>query len=187
MLILASASPRRKEIFEKMGFDFLILPSNKEPETLTNLDARQQTLVSAKIKAEDIFSQNKDCVVIGADTVVSVNGLVLGKPKNDEDAFNMLKSLSNKRHEVITSVYVCSKEKCCGFTESTEVEFFDLTDSEIYEYLKSGEHKDKAGSYAVQGLGFRFVKGIYGDYYNVVGFPAARFLRFLDNEKIKMR
>lgn len=187
MLILASASPRRKEIFEKMGFDFSICPSDKEPETLNDLDAREQTFVSAKIKAEDIFSQNKDCIVVGADTVVSINSSVLGKPKNDEDAFNMLKSLSNKRHEVITSVYICSKEKCCGFTETTEVEFFDLTDDEIKEYLKSGEHKDKAGAYAVQGQGFRFVKGIFGDYYNVVGFPAARFLRFLDNEKIEMR
>lgn len=187
MLILASASPRRKEIFEKMGFEFAICPSDKEPETLINLDAKQQTFVSAKIKAEDIFSKNKESIVIGADTVVSINGSVLGKPKNDEDAFNMLKSLSNKRHEVITSVYVCSKEKCCGFTESTKVDFFDLTDDEIKEYLKSGEHKDKAGSYAIQGLGFRFVKGIFGDYYNVVGFPAAQFLKFLDKENIKLR
>lgn len=185
-LVLASNSPRRKEIFTKMGFDFLVMPSDKEPETDMNADAIKSAYNSAKIKAEDIFSRKQNDIVVGADTVVSIDSKVLGKPKDKQDAFNMLKMLSNKRHQVITAVYVCSPKKCKGFVNVTDVEFYDLRDDEIEDYLEINEYLDKAGSYAIQGEGFKLVKGIHGDYNNVVGFPAAEFLRFLKEENIKI-
>lgn len=185
-LILASNSPRRKEIFTKMGFDFLVMPSDKEPHIDINADAINSALNSAKIKAEDIFSRNQDDVVVGADTVVSVDSKVLGKPKDRDDAFNMLKMLSNKKHQVITAVYVCSPKKSKGFVNVTDVEFYDLDDNEINAYIDTNECMDKAGSYAIQGKGFRLVKAIHGDYNNVVGFPAAEFLRFLKKENIEI-
>ncbi|MBE6788543.1 MAG: septum formation protein Maf [Ruminococcaceae bacterium] len=176
-LILASASPRRKEIFEKLGLVFEIKPSAKEPPIDENMNVKEMVLFSAQTKAEDIFEKNPDALVVGADTVVAMDGRVLGKPCDEIDAVNMLKTLSGRKHMVYTGVFVCSKNTKRGFVAETEVEFYNLSDDEIADYVKSGEPLDKAGSYGIQGGGIRFVKGICGDYYNVVGFPAAEFVR----------
>ena len=181
-LILASASPRRREIFEKLGLTFEIKPSSKEPPMRENEDVEAAVLNSAKTKAQDIFSKNPDALVVGADTVVTLFGKALGKPKDEKDAVNMLKTLSGNKHTVMTGVYVISSEEESGFVEKTEVEFFKLSDKEIEDYVKSGECMDKAGAYALQGGALHFVKGICGDYYNVVGFPAARFVRTYERQ-----
>ncbi len=185
-LILASASPRRRELFEKLGLSFTVVPSSKEPPTEIYANASDFAMLSAKTKAEDIFFKNPDSIVVGADTVVSCDGKLLGKPKNEQNAYEMLRSLSGRRHEVLTAVYICSKEKNCGFVAKTEVEFYELSDKEIWDYVNSGDGSDKAGSYGIQTSSLRFVKGICGDYNNVVGFPAAEFIRFLEKENIKI-
>ncbi len=181
-LILASNSPRRKEIFTLLGLEFSVAVSNNEPPLSEDLGAEMSAFISAKAKAEDIFKKYPDATVVGADTVVAVNDKLLGKPNSEQDAINMLKALSGKKHEVITAVYVCSPEKQKGFAVKTEVEFYDLLDEEIEAYVKTGEPMDKAGAYGIQGKALRFVKGICGDYYNVVGFPAGEFVRFMERE-----
>ncbi len=181
-LVLASASPRRKEIFEQLGFEFEVMPSSKEPPMRDGEDVREAVLNSARTKAEDIFESNRDALVVGADTVVVLDSKALGKPKDENDAKNMLRSLSGRVHEVLTGVFVCSKDTKKGFVASTKVEFYELSDEEIDWYVKSGEPMDKAGSYGIQCKGVRFVKGIVGDYFNVVGFPAAEFMRTFKEE-----
>ena len=181
-LILASNSPRRKEIFSLLGLEFSVAVSNNEPPISESLGAEKSAFLSAKAKSEDIFSNYPEATVVGADTVVAIDDKLLGKPKNEQDAIEMLKALSGKKHEVITAVYVCSPKKQIGFTAKTQVEFYELSDDEIKSYVESGEPMDKAGAYGIQGKALRFVKGICGDYYNVVGFPAAEFLRFIKRE-----
>lgn len=181
-LILASASPRRKEIFEKLGLTFEICPSKKEPPMKEGEDVKDAVLNSAKVKAQDIFEKNPNALVVGADTVVALENRALGKPRDKADAVNMLKSLSGRKHKVLTGVYVCSENGQSGFVEETEVEFFNLSDKEIEDYADTDEPYDKAGAYALQGGALRFVKGIIGDYYNVVGFPAARFVRLYEKD-----
>ncbi|MEE1280170.1 MAG: Maf family protein [Oscillospiraceae bacterium] len=183
-LILASASPRRREIFELLSIPFEIAVSKKEPPLSPDLGAEQSAFMAARAKAEDIFENNRERTVVGADTVVSLENSLLGKPKSEAEAKDMLKALSGRAHEVITAVYVCSPKIKKGFTVKTSVEFYPLSDSEIEEYVKTGEPMDKAGAYGIQGKALRFVKGICGDYYNVVGFPAAEFVRFLEREEL---
>lgn len=181
-LVLASASPRRKEIFEQLGLSFEIKPSSKEPPIKEGEDVKEAVLNSARAKAEDIFEKNPDALVVGADTVVVLDSKALGKPRDEQDAKNMLRSLSGRTHEVLTGVFVCSNETEKGFVASTKVEFYSLSDEEIDWYVKTGEPMDKAGAYGIQCKGVRFVKGIVGDYFNVVGFPAAEFLRAFSEE-----
>lgn len=181
-IILASASPRRKEIFTLLGLDFSVAVSNNEPPLSETLGAEQSAFLSAKAKTEDIFSKYPDCTVVGADTVVALRGQLLGKPKSEKHAIEMLKTLSGRSHEVITAVFVCAPKIKKGFTVKTQVEFYELSDNEIEKYVKTGESMDKAGAYGIQGKALRFVKGICGDYYNVVGFPAAEFVRFMERE-----
>ena len=183
-LILASNSPRRKEIFTQLGLEFSVAVSNNEPPISSDLGAEKSAFTSAKAKAEDIFSRYPSCTVVGADTVVAVNDKLLGKPKSESDAKDMLRALSGKTHEVITAVYVCSPKKQKGFCAKTSVEFYELSEEEIDAYIKTGEPMDKAGAYGIQGKALRFVKGICGDYYNVVGFPAAEFVRFMEREEL---
>ena len=183
-LILASNSPRRKEIFTLLGLSFDVAVSNNEPPLSQALGAEESAFAAAKAKAQDIFSINPDATVVGADTVVALNNILLGKPKSEADAIKMLRTLSGKIHDVITAVYVCSPKKQKGFIAKTKVEFYDLSDEEIESYVKTGEPMDKAGAYGIQGKALKFVKGICGDYYNVVGFPAAEFVRFMEREEI---
>lgn len=183
-LILASASPRRRELFEKLGLEFSIAVSQKEPPTDINADAETSAFESARIKAEDIFGANPDAVVVGADTVVSCDGKLLGKPENEENAREMLALLSGREHEVLTAVFVCSKSLKKGFVTKTKVEFYDLTQKDIDDYIVTMDWADKAGAYGIQSKAIKLVKGICGDYNNVVGFPAAEFVRFLEKESL---
>jgi len=178
-LILASSSPRRKELLELANLPFEILvsdieetiPGNELPETIVQLLARQKAMAVAE-KARDAY-------VIGADTIVVYNGIILGKPKTTEDAYATLKMLSDKTHEVLTGVSIISPELEVTFFERTKVTFWPLAEEEIKQYIASGEPMDKAGSYGIQGRGSLLVKKVEGDYFSVVGLPIARTVREL--------
>lgn len=176
-IILASSSPRRKELLELIQLDFKIITKNTE-EVLDDslaLPSRIEKVAYDKALpvATDLF-ENGDFVVIGADTIVEVDGKVLGKPKDREDAEQMLNLLSGRKHSVITGVALIPTKNIKDsvmFHEITEVKFKKLTKEEIANYIATGESFDKAGSYAIQGIGTLMVEGIYGCYTNVVGLP----------------
>lgn len=191
-VILASASPRRQELI-KLIFDSVeILPADCDETLPDGIGAREAVEYLSKIKNEASSKlTNKENLVISADTVVAVDDEILGKPVDKEDARRMISLLSGKVHQVYTGVTLSLNGKVKTFSEKTDVEFFDLTESEIEEYISSSEPYDKAGSYGIQGKAGLLVKGINGDYYNVVGFPVARLKReiqeFLFSEEIGVR
>ena len=180
MYILASASPRRRELFGLISDDFRIVPSNAEETAPDGIAAENLPERLARLKAGDIAAKYPFDTVIGADTVVILDGKVLGKPENPEDAVRMLTALSGKRHKVITGCAVCKNGACRSFSSVTEVEFYPLDDREISDYVATGEPLDKAGAYGIQGRGALFVKSINGDYFNVVGLPVATLRRFIE-------
>ena len=180
MYILASASPRRRELFGLISDDFRIVPSNAEETAPDGIAAENLPERLARLKAGDIAAKYPFDTVIGADTVVILDGKVLGKPENPEDAVRMLTALSGKRHKVITGCAVCKNGACRSFSSVTEVEFYPLDDKEISDYVATGEPLDKAGAYGIQGRGALFVKSINGDYFNVVGLPVAVLRRFIE-------
>lgn len=174
-MILASASPRRRELLGLITEDFKVIPTRGEeniPEGTAPKDAVQ---LLAKQKAEEIYAQNRGEVIIAADTVVAVGGEILGKPRDERHAAEMLKALSGRRHSVFTGVCVIfadgSREV---FAEETEVDFYPLSEADIADYVASGEPMDKAGAYGIQERGALLVRGIVGDYYNVMGLPVGR-------------
>lgn len=175
-IILASGSPRRKEILQLADLDFDIMPSNAE-EITTKTAPHEVVMELASIKAKDIYEQSdKQSMVVGADTVVAYQGQILGKPADKEDAKRMLSMLSGQTHEVYTGVCVIVDGEVKTFYEETKVTFYEISEDEIDHYIETGEPMDKAGSYGIQGKAAVFIKGIEGDYYNVVGFPIARFI-----------
>lgn len=176
-IILASASPRRKEILELADLKFDIMPSNAQ-EITTKTAPNEVVMELASIKAKDIYEKSeKQSMIVGADTVVAYQGQILGKPTDEADAKRMLTMLSGQTHEVYTGVCVIEDGKTKTFYEETKVTFYEISDEQIDHYIKTGEPMDKAGSYGIQGKAAVFIKGIEGDYYNVVGFPIARFLQ----------
>lgn len=178
-IILASASPRRKELLTLAGVDFSVDVADAD-ETLEDGIAPDEAVKQlAQIKAKAVFENHSDCVVIGADTVVAIDGKILGKPKNYDEASEMLNLLSGKKHFVFTGVCLMSQEKTTLFCQKTAVEFYSLTQSEIDEYIASNDCYDKAGGYGIQTNGCVLVKGIEGDYFNVVGLPVAETVRKL--------
>lgn len=175
-IVLASASPRRKELLARMGLSFTVFPSNAEENTedVSTLPAARQVCLLAGKKAEDAASRlQHDCLVIGADTIVVKDGRKLGKPQNQEQAAAMLRFLGGGRHEVLTGVALIDRKMNYRDTdcERTLVEMMRLTDNEIKRYTDSGEYLDKAGGYAIQGLAAAFIPWIEGCYFNVVGLP----------------
>lgn len=174
-VILASASPRRKEILGLLFKDFDIIPSNETEILQHNIDIDDQAEALAKLKAVSVAKHHQDSLVIGCDTVVIIDNKILGKPKNEEDAKRMLTMLSGRIHNVITGCCMCYKGKMMSFSEKTEVLFRELNENIIEEYISTSEPMDKAGAYAVQGLGALLVKKINGDFFNVVGFPLSSF------------
>lgn len=175
--ILASASPRRKEILELADLKFDIMPSNAQ-EITTKTAPNEVVMELASIKAKDIYKKSeKQSMIVGADTVVAYQGQILGKPADEADAKRMLTMLSGQTHEVYTGVCIIEDGKTKTFYEETKVTFYEISDEQIDHYIKTGEPMDKAGSYGIQGKAAVFIKGIEGDYYNVVGFPIARFLQ----------
>ena len=189
--ILASGSPRRKELLEQIGLSFSILPSTKEEVINTQIP---EELVSelAFQKAMDIATQSETgSIIIGADTIVCHNEKILGKPKNKEEAVLMIEDLQGHCHDVYTGVCIIIKEKdekitISKFCENTKVEIGTLTREEIIKYVATGEPLDKAGAYAIQGKFAKYVNRIIGDYYNVVGFPLSRFCKELKNLGIEI-
>ena len=180
-VVLASASPRRQELI-KLIFDSVeILPADCDETLPEGIGAREAVEYLSKIK-NDASSEltEKENLVISADTVVAVDNEILGKPVDKEDARRMISLLSGKVHQVYTGVTISLNGKAKTFSEKTDVEFFDLTENEIEEYISSKEPYDKAGAYGIQGKAGLLVKGINGDYYNVVGFPIARLKREIE-------
>ena len=182
-LVLASASPRRSEILLSAGYEFKIITS-----AATEITEGAGAIIAAenaKAKALAVYSQQpENAVVLGADTVVCLNDKVLGKPKSREDAFNMLVSLSNSNHSVITGYAVASKNGVkTGYCE-TFVKFRPLTGEEINDYVATGECDDKAGAYGIQERASLFVESINGDYFNIMGLPVAEIYPILKSAGI---
>ncbi|MEE1313367.1 MAG: Maf family protein [Lachnospiraceae bacterium] len=179
-LILASGSPRRKEILEQVGLTFRVLPSDVE-EVITKQVPSDIVMELSRQKAKDVYEKldETNVIVLGADTVVAFDGKILGKPKNQEEAAQMLHMLSGKKHFVYTGVTLVTNKKELTFFEETAVEFYPMSEKEIHDYIISGEPMDKAGAYGIQGKAAAFIKRILGDYYNVVGLPIAKVIRNL--------
>ena len=171
-LILASNSPRRKQILTEAGFNFTIIPSNVNEPKNTNMPPDKYAESLAELKATDVFSKQGN-VVLGADTIVYLDGIILGKPKDKEDALRTLKLLSGKTHIVCTGFAIISENNKIISNEKTYVTFNELSDTIINDYVNSGLCMDKAGSYGIQD-GYPLVKEIKGDYKNVVGLPISK-------------
>ncbi len=175
-ILLASASPRRKELLEKIGWSFVSMSSAVDEQSEeTEPIALVETL--AQQKADFFRQSHPDFLIIGADTVVAIDGKILGKPTDQEEARAMLEQLSGRWHQVYTGVCLLYKGKRRTFHEQTEVKMYALTTKEKEDYLATGESQGKAGAYAIQGKGALLVEKIKGDYYNVVGLPIAGLAR----------
>lgn len=182
-IILASNSPRRKELLKEHKIEFDVIPSNVDEKLNKDLDVYNNVMMLAKIKCEDVYSNNSERIVLAADTIVVYNNEILGKPKDEEDAFRMLKLLSGKTHEVITGVCLMYKEKVLVDYVVSAVTFKNITDEDIKDYIKTKEPMDKAGSYAIQGIGSKFIQSYSGQYDNIVGLPMKKVLELLENIK----
>ena len=180
-IILASASPRRQELLKDIVSEFKVVVSSAQEVVPQGMKTEDIPEHLALLKAEDVLLKCPDAVVIGSDTIVVVDDKVLGKPKDEDDAFSMLKSLSGRKHFVMTGCAIVSSKKKLSFKVKTEVEFFELTDDEINSYIKTNDSFDKAGAYGIQSQGKTLVKAIYGDYYSVVGLPVGRLKRELES------
>jgi len=170
-IILASKSPRRKELLEKCGIEFECMPMNID-ESLNEGDTLEEKIrILSQRKASACLDAYPDAVVIGSDTIVTVDEKILGKPKNREEAKEMLRELSGRTHRVITGLCIISSARTYTDVSVSEVTFAPLSEEEIDAYTESGECDDKAGSYAIQGLGGKFITHISGDYYAIMGLP----------------
>ena len=181
-IVLASASPRRQELLKQIGLDFTVCPSKKE-EHVTQTEPFKVVEELSRQKAEDIFLQKKGgekpVLVIGSDTIVACDGKILGKPADREDACRMLSMLQGRKHQVFTGVTLFwegegARTESLTFHECTEVEFYPMSRAQIEAYAASGDCDDKAGSYGIQGPCAAHIRGIIGDYNNVVGLPVGR-------------
>lgn len=180
-IILASKSPRRRELLSQIGWEFEIIVSECD-ESTSQTDPDQMVKELALKKAEAVLDKyepsDEDYMIIGSDTIVYAGGEIMGKPKSREDAIRMVDKLQNDSHYVYTgvAVLVCKDGKNIrlNFAEQTKVNFYPMTREEIEKYVDSGEPMDKAGAYAIQGLCAAYIKGIEGDYANVVGLPVSR-------------
>ena len=175
-IILASQSPRRKELLERMGIrDFETISPNVNESAFHGLPPEELVRRLSAEKAAAVAGRaGEDAIVIAADTVVALEGAVLGKPADELDAFKMLSALSGVRHQVYTGVTVCRGGEKQTAHEVTDVTFRELSEEEIEHYIATGEPMDKAGAYGIQGYGALLIQGISGDYYNVMGLPVCR-------------
>ena len=183
-LVLASQSPRRQEILTLAGLSFTVHPAEGEWAP-ADLPPYERVCALARSKAEQIAPLHPNSLILGSDTMVVLDDQALGKPKDDADAVEMLLALADRSHQVMTGVWVIETDsagntvKQSGFADVTDVDFWAFSRNEALEYVATGEPKDKAGAYGIQGKGMRFVKGIRGDFYTVMGLPGGRLLRFL--------
>jgi septum formation protein len=195
MLVLASASPRRRELLAQVGYQFEVRPAHIPEEPLPGEDPIAYVTRLAREKAQAVFreltagsSPEKDCVdgksslaVLGADTTVALDKLILGKPEDAADAARMLRLLSGRTHRVITGVAVVTASGAEVAAEATAVQFLTLSEKEIDAYVATGEPMDKAGSYAIQGRAARWIPRIEGCYFNVMGLPLALVSALLES------
>lgn len=179
MLILASGSPRRKELLEMVGRPYRCVPSEADETVPEGMEPQDIPEFLAVKKAEAVLAKYPEDMVLGADTVVELDGQVLGKPHSEEEAAQMLRMLSGETHMVYTGVAILSSDQKAHFTTVTKVEFYPLTEDEIQEYIATGEPMDKAGAYGIQGRGALLVKRIHGDFYTVMGLPVGEVERHL--------
>lgn len=184
--ILASKSPRRRYLLQQAGLSFSVVPSKFDESSISISTPQSYVKFLAESKALDVSKNYPDSWVVGADTIVLINESVLGKPESKQDARAMLNLLSGNTHIVITGYCICCENKNTLFSDTvnTEVVFKDLSDKEIEWYIQTDEPFDKAGAYAIQGLGSSFVKAIHGSYTNVVGLPICEIVDFLLTERI---
>lgn len=185
-LILASASPRRRELLHQVGLQPEIVPSHVE-EVITSTEPDQVVMELSAQKAEDVAAQyaGQRAVVVGADTVVSADGQILGKPKSADDAVHMISMLEGRTHQVytgVTMIFADTGERVT-FAEKTDVHVYSMTEDQIRRYVATGEPMDKAGAYGIQGRFAAYIEGISGDYNNVVGLPVGRVCRELSRRE----
>lgn len=186
ILILASKSPRRKYLLDQSGLSVAVIPSRID-ESLIKGDMPENLVKTlAKEKARDVARAYTQSWVIGADTIVLMNGRILGKPGSKDEARQMLKQLSGQRHRVFTGYAICcwARKKYISDAVKTEVQFKDLSETELEWYIQTNEPFDKAGAYAIQGLGSFLVKSISGSYTNVVGLPVCEVIEHLIREGV---
>jgi septum formation protein len=180
-IILASASPRRKQLLEQIGLVFDIIPSSIDENNLIHHDPLKNIQAIALYKAQDVAIKVKEGIIIAADTQILINGNILGKPIDRRDAINMLSMLSGRVHRAITGVAILDVQT--GFketwVETTLVKFRELSLDEIIAYIESGEYEGKAGAYGIQGRAAAFVEKIEGCYFNVVGLPLSKLMQRL--------
>jgi len=185
-IILASNSPRRKELMNLLNFEYEVIVSQVDEIIDKTLTESELVMDLAYQKAVDIFRTHKDDIVLGFDTLVYIEDHILGKPKTKDEAKDMLLLLSGQTHTVITGCAIITKGFSKSFYEKTRVTFYALTAKEIDDYINSSEPFDKAGAYAVQGLGAKFIRSIQGDFYTVMGLPVSRLYHELrDNNLLK--
>lgn len=183
-VILASKSPRRKQLLGLLNIDFEAIPADIDEEINPNNDLVKEIEKLSYQKANYVYQRNKDSLVIGSDTIVKINGQVLGKPKTYEQAKQMLRLLSNNTHEVVTGVTIITNDQIETFSSIASVTFYPLTEEEIEEYVKTNEPMDKAGAYAIQGIGSKYIKSINGDFYTIMGLPIGELYHRLQKYKI---
>ncbi|MGQ9456643.1 MAG: Maf family protein [Armatimonadota bacterium] len=180
-IILASASPRRRELLSLIFQTFEVHPSSFNEELVPcELKPAERVVYSAHQKAREVLTKHVDALIIAADTIVVIDGQILGKPSNQVDADRMLQLLSGKTHQVYTGIAVAYKKTICTDWERTDVTFRKISGELIQRYIATGEPMDKAGAYAIQGKASVFVKGIRGCFFNVVGLPIYKLSRLLE-------
>ncbi|MCD8493337.1 MAG: Maf family protein [Geovibrio sp.] len=186
-IILASGSPRRRELMTRIGFNFQYVTSDIKEDFTDDPDFGHQAMRLAAMKAYNVANIYDEAYIIGADTIVVLDGVIYGKPKDADDARNTLRALSGRKHQVITGVALVNKREslCERFYETTDVYFRKYGDEFINWYIETEEPFDKAGSYAIQGKGCLMTEKIDGDYDNVVGLPVSRLFQHLIKSGIK--
>jgi septum formation protein len=181
-IILASASPRRYELLKSIGLDFRVVPSHVPENLEITMTPAESVISNARKKGREVAGKFPKSLVISADTIVVLGDRCMGKPQSEQDAFDMLRSLSGQRHLVYTAIGLTFQKYARSNFDvvSTEVTFRKITDEEIWAYINAGEPFDKAGAYGIQGQGAILVEKINGCFFNVVGFPLSRFFIMLD-------
>ena len=180
-LILASKSPRRKELLEKCGIPFTVEAAEIDETLNEDLPLTEAIQDLSRRKAEAILKIHPDSVILGSDTIVVIDGKILGKPKDHDEAKQMLRELSGRSHQVITGFCLLSSLHCHTEVSVSEVYFTEMTEEEIDAYVATGEADDKAGAYGIQGLAGKFITKIEGDYYTIVGLPLSQVYQELKN------
>lgn len=178
-LILASGSPRRRELLEQAGVPFTVAPANADESVPSGFTPEQAVMELARRKVLEANQEHPGELILAADTLVALDGETFGKPADEKEAAEMLRRFSGRAHEVFTGVAIKYGERETVFFERTQVMLYELDEREIEEYIQTGEPMDKAGAYGIQGRGCLFVRRLEGDYFNVVGLPVARVCREL--------